>query len=428
MKRREAIVNGTEETKWTKLDNASRLFPSTYTGSDTKVFRFFCELNEPVDPEKLQAALNCTVENFPLYQSVLRRGIFWFYLESSRITPVVDEESLPVCAPIYLGHKRNLLFRVFYYGHRFNLEVFHVLSDGTGALWFMQSLVYHYLMLAHKDEFAGAMPPLGSTSVKERMDDSFHKYYSGGKKASGKAQKAKNSSYRIRGTRLLENRTALIEGAMSAEALLTLAHKHNTTMTVFISALLICAICREMPAAQRKHPIVLSVPINLRPYFDSATARNFFSTMNVSYDFEHGGGDLEDVIKALGDSFRDELTKERIAGKLDRFVRLARNPLVRIMPLQLKNLFLRIGSRRADRRVTAAISNVGRIDMPPEFGGVIRQFGACVGGNYPKLVLCTQGDRMVAALTSPFRETDVQRTFFRSLSDMGIEVEISSNM
>ncbi|NCB52096.1 MAG: hypothetical protein EOM54_09485 [Clostridia bacterium] len=421
-------MNSPDETKWTKLDNASRLFPSTYTASDTKVFRFYCELNEPVDPEILQAALTSTVENFPLYKSILRRGIFWFYLESSRIKLVVGAESLPVCAPIYLGHKRNLLFRVFHYNHRINLEVFHVLSDGTGALWFMQSLVYHYLMLAHGDEFAGAIPPLKNTSVNERMDDSFYKHYSGIKKDFGAKHKANSIACRVRGTKLPENRTALIESTMSATAVLLLAHKYNTTLTVFVAALLIRAIGQEIPAAERKRPIVLSVPINLRTYFNSATARNFFSTMNVSYNFGHGKDDLETIIKTLDGNFRGELTEERIAAKLDRFVRLARNPFIRILPLQLKNLFLRIGARRADRKVTAAISNVGRIAMPPEFDGVIRQFGACVGGNYPKLILCTHGDRLAAALTSPFRETDVQRAFFRSLSEMGIDIEISSNL
>jgi NRPS condensation-like uncharacterized protein len=419
-----------DETKWTKLDNASKIFPSTYTEKDTKVFRFACELNEPVDPEALQKAVDATVDRFPLYQSVLRHGIFWFYLESSRLKPVVAEESLPVCAPIYLGHKRNLLFRVSYYKHRINLEVFHVLSDGTGALWFMQTLVRQYLSLKSQDVCPDSPSQPGNPSISETMDDSFEKHYSGtgafGRKKSRGNAEPKNRAYRVRGTRLPENRTALIEGAMSAKAVLALAHQYDTTLTVFLSALLICSICSEMPARRKKHPVVLSVPVNLRQFFTSSTARNFFSTMNVKYDFSSGTPDLETVIGALGRHFQNELTEEQMAEKLDRFMRLARNPFIRIMPLQLKNLLLRIGSARANRRFTSAISNVGRVSMPPEYECAIRQLSVCVGGNCPKITLCTFRDRLVVSLTSPFRETNIQRAFFRQLSDMGVDVEIAS--
>lgn len=425
-------MNLPEETKWTKLDNASKLFPSTYSESDPKVFRFACELNEGVDPETLQAAVDITVESFPLYKSVMRRGIFWFYLESSRIKPEVREESLPVCAPIYEGHKRNLLFRVFYYKRRVNLEVFHALSDGTGALWFMQLLVYHYLRLRYPDEYANVRPPLKRASLSERMDDSFEKHYSGKspavRKAKPKGHGPKNSVYRVRGTRLPENRTVLIEGAMSAEDVLAQSHRYGATLTTFMAALLVCAICREMPARSRKHPVVLSVPINLRQYFESATARNFFSTMNISWVPGQEPPALEDVIEVLSQGFRNALTEEQLTEKLERFVRLAQHPLIRIIPLPLKNFFLRIGARSAGRQFTSAISNVGRVEMPDEFSGVIRHFCACVGGNCPKITMCSYQDRLLVAFTSPFRETDVQRTFFRQLSEMGIEVEISSNL
>jgi len=71
---------------------------------------------------------------------------------------LVEKEDKPVCAPIYRKYERNLLFRVLYYNKRISLEVFHALSDGTGALRFMMTLVYHYLTIKHKDEFSGKIP------------------------------------------------------------------------------------------------------------------------------------------------------------------------------------------------------------------------------------------------------------------------------
>jgi len=139
------------KVKWTRMDNASKIFPATTNNRDTKVFRFACELYDEVDPEILQKALDITLDGFPLFKSVLRRGFFWYYFESSDLLPTVEIESEPVCAALYIKEKRNLLFRLFYFNNRINLEVFHALTDGAGVIWFMETLVYHYMTIKYKD-------------------------------------------------------------------------------------------------------------------------------------------------------------------------------------------------------------------------------------------------------------------------------------
>src|SRR5690554_2195312 len=105
-------MKSNRKVKWTKLDNASKIFPSTANNKDTKVYRIHCELIEEVNPEILQLALNLTIEAFPLYKSVLRRGLFWYYFEISNLSPEVEEERNPLCAPLYFRESRNLLFKV----------------------------------------------------------------------------------------------------------------------------------------------------------------------------------------------------------------------------------------------------------------------------------------------------------------------------
>ena len=68
-------------SKWRKLDNAALAFPLVTGKHDTRVFRFYCDCKEPVDPEILQEALDETMKKYPLFQTVLRKGLFWFYLE-----------------------------------------------------------------------------------------------------------------------------------------------------------------------------------------------------------------------------------------------------------------------------------------------------------------------------------------------------------
>lgn len=422
-----------KRVEWSRLDNASKIFPATCNEKDTKVFRIACELNEAVEPEVLQQALNVTIESFTLYRSVLRRGVFWYYFENSDIHPVVEIESNPACAPIYIREKRNLLFRVFYYRSRINLELFHALSDGTGALCFMQTLVYHYLLLRHKDAFAGAKPELNyNASISQQTEDSFGRYYTGkdpaGQTTGNAKREAEVKACRIKGTRLDENRIKVIEGSMSAKAVLEEAHKYNTTLTVFITALFIYAIYKEMPECGKNRPVVLSIPINLRQFYESETARNFFGTMNVGYDFGKGNVEFKDIIQVVSENFRNELTQERLCYQLNRYVSLEKNLFTRVLPLPLKDYILRIAIKVADRGVTAALSNIGRISVPLEFDAYIKQFSIFTSVRRPQITMCTYKDRLVVSFTSPFRETEIQRIFFRFLSEKGIAVEITSNI
>ena len=47
------------------------------------MFRFACQLNERVEQEILQQATEKTLETFPIFRSVLKHGLFWYYLEKT---------------------------------------------------------------------------------------------------------------------------------------------------------------------------------------------------------------------------------------------------------------------------------------------------------------------------------------------------------
>lgn len=81
-----------KKAHWRKLDNAAKLYSAASNKKDTRVFRFYCELKEQVQSELLQEALDQTLETFPTFLMVLRKGLFWHYLEPCNLRPVVKEE------------------------------------------------------------------------------------------------------------------------------------------------------------------------------------------------------------------------------------------------------------------------------------------------------------------------------------------------
>lgn len=71
--------------RWRKLDNAAQAFPAATGKKDSRVFRFYCVLREEIHEENLQKALDKTLGKYPLFRTVLRKGLFWFYMEPRAI-------------------------------------------------------------------------------------------------------------------------------------------------------------------------------------------------------------------------------------------------------------------------------------------------------------------------------------------------------
>ncbi len=410
---------------WNSLDNAAKIFPPTSDKRDTKVFRFACELYEPVEPTVLQEALNITIKAFPFFQSILKGGLFWYYLESCDIKPFVKLESNPPCSTIYDRNVRGLLFEVTYYRNRINFEVYHALTDGTGALQFLRSLVFHYILIQYAADFKSPMPVFDyDASMAQRADDSFLRYYS---KAKKQDKEKKRFAYKIKGLKVSENRIKVIEGVVSVKSVLNEAHKYNATLTAFLAAILMCSIGEEMAQREKKRPVVLSIPVNLRNYFSSETARNFFSVIDVNYDFNKNSGELKDVIQYLCEYFDRELTAERLGVRMNSLASLEHNIFARVTPLVVKDIILKWAYNFFASENTASLSNVGKVNMPAEFAPYIRLFDVFVSTKKVQICMCSYGDNLTISFTSPFVSTEIQKHFFRTLTNMGIAVELAAN-
>jgi len=415
-----------EPPRWSRLDNAAIIFPANSSTRDSKVFRFFCELKEPVEPRALQAAMDKAVPEFPFFRSVLRKGLFWHYLEDSDLPAAAAPEDMPPCSPMYRSESKSLLFRVSYHNCRINLEVYHALADGTGAMQFLSTLVYHYLIEKHGADFSAPLPKLPYHATRSQMwDDSFQKYY---KKPSFALPSWTKNAYRLRGERLPEARLSVIEGHMPLKALLDCCHERGVTLTVLLTAVLIRAIHEGMPLQKQNRPVVITIPVNLRSYFPSETTRNFFTVVNVPYDFSQQEDSLDAVAASVKRTFREELTEEKLHDRLNLLCALEHSVPLRLMPLMLKNPVLRTAGGLARRKVTASFSNVGKAVMPEELGDYIRLFGAFTSPNQLQATSCSFLDNYVITFAGHLCTHDTECAFFRSLVQMGIDVTVASNL
>jgi NRPS condensation-like uncharacterized protein len=411
--------------KWSKIDNAAKIVPSTTKGTDTRVFRITCVLKEEIDGPILQLALDRAVKEFPYFNCVLRKGLFWYYLDSSNIKAISHEENKPPCAAIYFTGRRNLLYRVVYNGCRINLEMFHVLTDGTGAMEFLKAIVTNYLKIRYNFDDDLVLPV--RSSLRSREADAFTKFY---EKMEGKPLEDKNApkkAYHLQGERDENLRVHLLEGTVSTSEFLQAARAHNSTIAIFTTALYMEAIIKEMSQREKKLPIVLSVPVNLRNYFHSETTRNFFGVINVAFYPEHYDGNLQTIIEEVKASFDRQLKDDQVALTMQGYSRLEHNLAVKVVPLFIKDLVISFANSRVQRGITGTVSNVGRVTMPDILVPYIDKFSCFMAAPDCQISISSFGDRLVFGVASAFKTHNVMMNFFRAMTDMEIEVELATN-
>ena len=414
-----------KKTNWYKLDNAAKIVPSTAKGANTRVFRITCQLKEKVDELVLQRALDEIIEDYPFFNCVLHRGVFWYYLEDSNLRETVRQEDTPACLPLYIPGHKNLLYRVNYYENRINLEMFHVLADGTGAFMFFKNLVTRYLVIKHGIE--ADIKPIDDFSIEEKNVDAFTDFYSKQKGLKQLKEMSAVKAYQLTGEiddNLLPH---LVEGTVSASKFLDFAHKYNTTVGVLCVAVYIKAIIQGMNRGQLKKHVVVSVPVNLRQFFKSGTSRNFFGVINIDYDPAEYRGQLEDIIAKVDHDFKEKLSPENIEKTMNSYAALEHNLGIQMIPLPIKDFGIGFFDRRAKKGVTSSMSNLGQIKMPKEVEDYIEGFSAFMTAASQQICVCSYKDRLSFGEVSPFKTHKSMLNFFRCLTELGIEVEIGTN-
>ena len=402
-----------KKAHWRKLDNAAKLYSAASNKKDTRVFRFYCELKEQVQSELLQEALDQTLETFPTFLMVLRKGLFWHYLEPCNLRPVVKEEYKEPCSRLYIRDKKTLLFEVTYYQKRINFEVFHVLTDGTGATEFLKELVKNYLYLAHKEE------GLEQVSL-DQEDDSFLKYYSKDQK---RPKKRKLHAFQIRRKKKDGNRLHVHESIVSVQAILKRSRELGVSMTIFLTAIYMMAIHEEMSKMQKKRSVILMVPVNLRKFFPSTSMLNFFNWIEPGYDFATQDENFEAVLNHTKAFFEAELTKEKMSAHISELLALELHPILRLAPLELKNLCIQAGAKFSEKNVTAIFSNMSAVKMPENYVPYIERFGVYTNTPKMELCLCSFQDKLSFAFTSRYDTENIERNFYRLLKEQGISAQ-----
>ena len=426
------VLSPARSLRWMKLDNAAKIYPAAKRRNWNNFFRISATLTEPVDVAVLRSALDVTARRFPSIAVRLRRGMFWYYLEQIPHSPAIQEEKSCPLAHAPFHEVRQCAFRVLVYHNRFAVEFFHALTDGTGGLTFFKTLLAEYLSQKYGLTIPAGDGVLGRLEEPdaEELEDSFLRY-AGNVKASRKEATA----WHLTGTPEKDGFKDLVTLMIPAPALKECAKAHGVTVTELLCAAMMQAICQlqaeKVPQRSRRKPVKVLLPVNLRNLFPSKTLRNFASYITPEVDPRMGDYTFDEICAAVHHRMGLENNPQTMRAKFAANVASEQSPLLRVMPLFIKNLAMKaVFDTVGECKSCLCLSNLGVVRLPEVMAPYVARMDFIIGVQAKAPHNCgvlTWNDTVYINCIRSIREPELELHFYRVLHQLGLPVKVESN-
>jgi NRPS condensation-like uncharacterized protein len=412
------------------LDNTAKLYPAVAEKTNPCVFRLSAVLTEGIDPDALQQAADITIKRFPTMAVKLRKGLFWCSLAENNNPLTVRKESASPCSPI-LGVKEDNdhLLRILYFGRRMTVECFHALTDGMGAMEFLKSLLYQYLLFTGREVQDEGMLLLPQNPPEpQEEEDGCLRYY---QKHARKSKLEERQAHAIPGTILKDRRTKVIHGVIPAAPLRDYARRHGTTITGYLAAVFAQAI--DSTGSQKgrsRHPVRIVIPVNLRGIFPSKTLRNFVTQVSVSLPAA-SGQTIDNMVESVTAQMKAAVTEEHLSGKISAYVGYEKMLAGRMIPWLIKKAAISLVSKRVYGATTALLTNLGDVKLPKSMEQYVEMIEVVPSPKKSASIncgICSVGGKLNIAFAGNIAEPDVIERFFELIAQQtGLEAELYSN-
>ncbi len=429
--KKEKRIKKPVRTTWYKLDLSAIVYPTLQRRDFSSVYRLSVLLKEPIKPDILQIAVDKTLPRFPTYKSAIRKGLFWRYLEpNNRPGPFVQRDINNPCMPMPFKANNRYLLRIYYYDCRISLEAHHSLGDGTGGMYLLQTITAQYLReLGASIRCGGFVLDIQEEPDPEELEDAYMRYSN----ADVRPPRPSEKTYRVRGTKEPFYTLNIINGILSASQVKNVAKQYHVTITEYLNAVLLYALLEKQESDKplKRLPVRIAMPVNLRRFFPSKTLRNFITMIYPSVDPRLGEYSFEEIVLHVHNYMQYYINEKFLRGDITTNAATQRHPLIRIVPLFLKDFVVRLFYTRVqDKNSSAGLTNMGALKVPEDMIPYLERFDICMGQPFSRRTNCaiiSFQDTLTIGFASSIKEADVERYFFRRLVQDGIHVTIESN-
>ena len=235
--------------------------------------------------------------------------------------------------------------------------------------------------------------------------------------------------------------------------------KYGATVTQYLTAVLIYSIYEaNYKKAKSKKPIKVCIPVNLKKYFPSKTMSNFFSYITLEANMkgliEKSKNNKQEVkenlssidnncklisynlnlfnsiVEFVKNDFKEKLTEEEIIKTMSANVKLGTNIFIKVIPLELKKVLVRLSYLEIRKYTTITFSNIGRVGIIGKYKDYIEEFLMLIAPEPVEKIKCsgcTFENKMSFTFTSILNDNNIEKTFYEFLKSRGIKVKIESN-
>ena len=405
------------------LDNAAIVYPLGMKYGQMPLFRLSAELKEEIVPCILQIALDFTIKRFPTFSAVIKTGLFWHYLETTNNILLVEEEKDIPCKPISIFLRSFRSFRVFYFKKRISIEFFHVLTDGTGGMIFLNTLLSEYLrLLGHPKSHAENVLDIDEDVKPEELVNEFPKSTA----AKDFATFLDKSSLQLDGKLDKIEMKRIIHYDMPIEEVKKTARRYGGSVTAYILAVLFQA-SRKCISAQ-KGLINIQVPVNMRKFNGSKTLRNYSMYFSASKEINEIGS-LEDLVPEI----QTQIKEKGSQAIMDQMMATTENV---IQALQHIPIFLKIPVMQivygylGNNIIASCLSNLGLVKVPETMEPYIDHYDFLLVPARPNRATSTLisfRDRLRLTITKATADVSYEEEVYRILQEDGLPIRLEGS-
>ena len=417
-----------KKKSWRKLDNSAKIFPLQESNKYSTVFRYSVVLKENIDKEVLEKAVEKALITYSEFKVRLKRGSFWYYLETNPKKVIIKQELYYPCKKIDPAYNNGYLFSVTYFERKINIEIFHSLTDGNGGLIFFREIVYNYLDIKHKKLLD--KEERRARKIELDTEDSYIANYD--KKS--KKSKENKRAYLLKGKELKFNQVSVNHLLIDADNLKSECTKYNLSTTQYLTSVLIWSIynanvLKYTGIFKNKKPIKVCIPVNLKKYYRSKTMSNFFSYISVDTEMNTCIS-FEEITKFVRSEFEKKLAEDEILKTMSDSVKIGKNIFVSSIPLFLKRIIIRSIYKEIQKYLSITYSNIGRIGIIGKYQEYIDYFLFLIAPEHIEKIKCsscTYTNKVIFTFTSILNDNSIEKYFYDFLKSQNVKVEVESN-
>lgn len=411
---------------WRKLDDQAKVFALASNRKYSSIFRLSVVLKEIIEPEFLQQAVEVALEKYKVFKVKLRHGFFWYYFEENKLKPIINKENEYPFKKVNTKENNDYLFKVTYFDKKINIDFFHVLTDGSGGAEFLKEILHRYLEFKYPNELE--KQEMNQEEIIKDSENAYKKNYRRYKRNNIHFKKA----YMLKGEELKKGQVAINHFNINLNDIKKYTKQKECSLSMYLVAMIAYSTYEtNYKVNDGKEPINLCIPINLKKYFETETLSNFFSYMMVSLNIKRNQTySFDDILNIVKKEFEKKLKIEKIIKTMSLDAGTTNNFLVRIVPLLIKKIVVRLGSLEVKRHFTMTISNTGKFEVQDKYKKYIESTLVILAPDWAEKVkcgICSYGDNLVVTFGSLLQDNSIERVFKNLLVENNIRFKTEGN-